>query len=152
VWLGGEAAFHIPKEATGSMKKVQELMDLSGRTAVVVGGAGLLGYQMATALAEAGANLVIASRDVKKCEEKADELCKQFQEAMAAEVDAGDYSSVERMTAAVLNKFGKIDILVCSMAVGVPGTPENLSVEQWERSIHYNLSAVWYLSNSWKVL
>jgi NAD(P)-dependent dehydrogenase (short-subunit alcohol dehydrogenase family) len=100
---------------------------------------------MATALAEAGAHLVIASRELNKCQEKARELSEKHAPAMAVAVDAGDYASVEKMAATVVERFGKIDILVCSMAVGVPGTPEELSVEQWERSIHYNLSAVWYL-------
>lgn len=128
------------------MRTVQELFDLTGRVAIVVGGAGLLGYQMATALAEAGANLVIASRDARKCQEKADELSQRFARAIAVGVDAGDYASVEHLRDAVLAEFGKIDILVCSMAIGVPGTPEELTVEEWERSIHYNLSAVWYLN------
>jgi NAD(P)-dependent dehydrogenase (short-subunit alcohol dehydrogenase family) len=127
------------------MKTVHELFDLEGKVAVVVGGAGLLGFQMATALAEAGAHLVIVSRGLRKCQEKADTLSGRFAEAIAVEVDAGNYASVEQMKTAVLDKFGKIDILVCSLAIGVPGTPEELSVDEWERSIHYNLSAVWYL-------
>ena len=128
------------------MTTVQQLFDLGGRTAIVVGGAGLLGFQMSTALAEAGAHVVIASRNLKNCQEKAALLSEKFARAMAVPVDAGDYASVEKMAGAVLDEFGKIDVLVCSMAIGVPGTPEELSVEEWERSIHYNLSAVWYLN------
>jgi len=128
------------------MKTIHELFDLQGRVAVVVGGAGLLGFQMAQALAEAGASLVIASRDEAKCQEKADEISRRYAKASAVGVDAGSYESVQKMTARVIEQRGRIDVLVCSMAIGVPGTPEDLTVEEWERSIHYNLSAVWYLN------
>ena len=128
------------------MATVKELFDLSGKTAVVVGGAGLLGYRMSTALAQAGANVVIASRNLEKCKEKAAILDKDYSKAIAVQIDAGDYGSVERLNQTVLDEFGKIDVLVCSMAAGVPGTPEELSVADWEKSIHFNLSAVWYMN------
>ena len=128
------------------MTTVRELFDLTGRTAVVVGGAGLLGFRMATALAQAGANVVIASRNLEKCREKAAILDRAHNRAIAVGVDAGDYASVEKLNQATLDEFGRVDILVCSMAAGVPGTPEALTVDDWEKSIHFNLSAVWYMN------
>jgi NAD(P)-dependent dehydrogenase (short-subunit alcohol dehydrogenase family) len=127
------------------MATIQELFDLTGKTAVVVGGAGLLGFRMSTALAQAGADVVIASRNMEKCQEKAAILDKAYNKAVAIQVDAGDYASVEALKQSVLDQFGKVDVLVCSMAAGIPGTPETLSVENWEKSIHFNLSAVWYM-------
>jgi NAD(P)-dependent dehydrogenase (short-subunit alcohol dehydrogenase family) len=123
---------------------MQAAFDLSDRVALVVGGAGLLGFQMATALAEAGAHLVIA--DLRKRQDKADSLSQRFARAMAVEVDAGDYALVEKMTQAVVDEFGAIDVLVTSVQVLVPGVAEDLTVAQWEQSIHYHLSAVWYLN------
>jgi len=127
------------------MPSVQELFDLSGRVAVVPGGAGLLGFQMATALAEAGATLVIASRKLENCQAKADELGRNLREAVALRLDANDYQSVVEMTEAVVARFGHIDILVNSIAGSASYAPEDFPPEEWNRSIHATLNAVFYL-------
>ena len=76
----------------------QELLDLTGRVAALPGGAGLLGFQMATALAEAGATIVIASRKLKNCQPQADEISLRFREAVALRLDANDCQSMVEMT------------------------------------------------------
>jgi NAD(P)-dependent dehydrogenase (short-subunit alcohol dehydrogenase family) len=127
------------------MPSVQQLFDLSGRVAVVAGGAGLLGFQMATALAEAGAHVVIASRKLEACQAKAAELSSRYQESIALQFDANDYASVTAMTEAVMARLGRIDILVNSIAGGAAYSPEEFPPEEWNRSIHANLNAVFYL-------
>jgi NAD(P)-dependent dehydrogenase (short-subunit alcohol dehydrogenase family) len=127
------------------MPSVQELFDLGGRVAVVAGGAGLLGFQMATALAEAGARVVIASRNLEACQAKADELSDSYRESIAVRLDANDYASVTRMTDAVAARFGQIDVLVNSIAGGASYPPEDFPPQEWTRSIHANLNAVFYL-------
>ena len=78
---------------------MQELLDLTNRVAVVSGGAGLLGFQMATALAEAGAvAIVIASRKQENCQTQADEISLRFREAVALRLDANDCQSMVEMT------------------------------------------------------
>jgi len=124
---------------------VQELFDLSGRVALLPGGAGLLGFQMATALAEAGAHVVIASRNLENCQVKAAELSRKFREAIALRLDAADYESVVAMTEAVVARFGRIDVLVNSIAGGANYPPEDFPPEEWNRSIHGNLNALFYL-------
>jgi NAD(P)-dependent dehydrogenase (short-subunit alcohol dehydrogenase family) len=126
------------------MRTVQELFDLSRRVAVLAGGAGLLGSQMAAALAEAGAHVVIAGRRLEAAQAKADELA-HFREMMAVRLDAEDYASVVAMTEAVVNKFGHIDILVNCIAGGATYPPEDFPPEEWNRSIHANLNAMFYL-------
>lgn len=127
------------------MPTVQELFDLSGRVALVPGGAGLLGCQMATALAEAGAHVAIASRDLAKCEAFAAALSGDHPEAMALRLDATDYQSVIDTTDAVLDRWGRIDILVNSIAGGANYAPEDFPPEEWARSIHGTLTSVFYL-------
>ncbi len=127
------------------MPTIQDLFNLEGRVAVVAGGAGLLGFQMSTALAEAGAHLVIASRKLENCQAKAAELSSKYREAIAVELDANDYASVTAMADAVAAKFGHIDILVNSIAGGTNHPPEDFPPEEWNRSIHANLNAVFYL-------
>jgi NAD(P)-dependent dehydrogenase (short-subunit alcohol dehydrogenase family) len=124
---------------------IQELFDLTGRVAVVPGGAGLLGFQMATALAEAGANVVIASRKLENCQAKAAELSRKYHEAIALRLDAGDYESVVAMTDAVVAKWGHIDVLVNSIAGAASYPPEEMPPAEWNRTIHETLNSVFYL-------
>ncbi|WP_380675278.1 SDR family oxidoreductase [Salinigranum sp. GCM10025319] len=116
---------------------IWDLFDLEGRVAVVTGGYGQLGSQMCDALAEAGAHVVVAARTYEKCVEKADELSREHNEAMAVEVDVTDEAAVERMVEEVVDEFGGIDVLVNNAydahGYGVPF--EELSVEEWERTL-----------------
>ena len=130
------------------MSTVQELFDLTGRVAVVAGGAGLLGFQMATALAEAGAHVVIASRTLENCEARAAELSGKYHEAVAVRLDATDYDSVQSMTEAVIAKWGRIDVLVNSIAGGAGYSPEEFPPAAWNRTINETLSGVFYLCQS----
>lgn len=127
------------------MPTVQELLDLTGRVAVVPGGAGLLGFQMATALAESGAHVVIASRHLENCQARADELSRKHREAMAVQLDAGNYDSVVAMADAVIARWGRIDVLVNSIAGGANYLPEEMPPAEWDRAIHETLSSVFYL-------
>ncbi|MCX6030368.1 MAG: SDR family oxidoreductase [Chloroflexi bacterium] len=127
------------------MPTVHELFDLTGRVAVVAGGAGLLGFQMATALAEAGAHVVIASRKLENCEAKAAELSQKYREAMAVRLDAADYDSVVAMTDAVIARWGRIDVLVNSIAGAASHTPEDFPPADWNRTINETLNSVFYL-------
>jgi|YNPBryantNP2012_1023418.scaffolds.fasta_scaffold21558_1 NAD(P)-dependent dehydrogenase (short-subunit alcohol dehydrogenase family) len=127
------------------MPTVQELFDLSGRVAVVAGGAGLLGFQMATALAEAGAQVVIASRNLQNCEAKAAELSQKYREAMAVRLDATDYASVQAMADTVMAKWGRIDVLVNSIAGAASHAAEDFPPEAWDYTIRATLTSVFYL-------
>lgn len=128
------------------MPTVQELFSLEGRVAVVAGGAGLLGSQMATALAEMGANLVIASRNLEHCQTTAAELSAKFHEAIAVQVDTNDYASVTQMVETVVARLGRLDVLVNSFAGGFTHLPEDFPAEDWNKSIHSNLNAFFYMS------
>lgn len=127
------------------MPTVQELFSLDGRVAVVAGGAGLLGFQMATALAEAGAHVVIASRNLEHCKARAAELSQHYREAMAAQLDATDYASVQEMADAVLAKWGHIDVLVNSIAGAASHTAEDFPPDAWDYTIRATLTGVFYL-------
>jgi len=132
-------------EGGRSVPSIQQLFDLTDRVAVVPGGAGLLGFQMATALAEAGAHVVIASRTLESCQAKAEELSRSHAEALALRLDANDYQSVVDMVDAVVSRFGHIDILVNSIAGGATHPPEDFPPEAWDRTIHGTLTSVFYL-------
>jgi NAD(P)-dependent dehydrogenase (short-subunit alcohol dehydrogenase family) len=99
---------------------------------------------MATALAEAGAHIVIAGRRLEAAQAKAEELSR-LREMMAVKLDAQDYPSVVTMADAVMEKFGHMDMLVNSIAGGATYPPEDFPPEEWNRSIHANLNSVFYL-------
>ncbi len=92
---------------------VQQLFDLSGRVALITGATGHLGQAMAAALAESGARVVIASRDVKKAETTAASLGgAQADRHLAVAIDHLDADSVARGFASAVEQAGQIDILV----------------------------------------
>ena len=94
------------------MKNVKELFDLTGKVAIVTGGRGLYGKSISTGLFEAGASVVIASRNGEKCMELARELDKTGERAVGLSLDLSSDASIDAFVEAVITKFGRIDILV----------------------------------------
>jgi len=124
---------------------VPRLFDLTDRVALVVGGAGLLGFQMASALAESGAEVVLASRDRARCEARAAELRAAGHRARADAVDAARYEDVAALAARVAGRAGRIDILVASVGGGSQDPVETMSPAAWAESLACNLTSVFYL-------
>lgn len=130
------------------MFEVPELFDLKEQVAVVTGGAGRLGSQMSDALAEAGAHVIIAARNLSRCQEKARQLSAKFNEAVAVPVDVTLPSSVQAMTDAVEKRFGRIDILVNGAYSGVHKTFEELTMEEFESAIRGGLTSTFLCCQS----
>lgn len=98
-----------------NMKK-EEIFDLSGKVAIVTGGAGHLGTAMSEALREAGAEVIVASRNSE---------CK---------LDISSRESIKDCFADVAKKYGKIDILVNNASYGAANDLEHLTDEEWQKS------------------
>lgn len=133
------------------MPRIQELFDLTERTALVTGGAGLLGRQFTRTLAEAGARVVVADISADGAAEQADALRGQGFEAVAVQADITDPTSVEAMVAAAVDRWGRLDVLVNSAAWDPKFDPENVSeqganafetypLEQWNEALNINLT------------
>ena len=140
---------------------VMNLFRLDGRVAVVTGGAGIYGFIIATALAEAGASVVIASRTLAKCEEKAAELRACGYRAVAMPLDLASDESIVALREQVLAEFGQIDILFNNAAGRVAGSAEELikrgyaapkatmdgmTRSQWEGAMAINASGLFICS------
>lgn len=95
-----------------TMPTIHELFNLSGKVALVTGGAGWLGSAMSEALAEAGANVVIASRGVDKCQALADRLSQDGPECIALKLDVNDETQVRQVVDKSAERFGRLDVLV----------------------------------------
>lgn len=88
------------------------LFDFTGKVALVTGGSRGLGYRMVKALAERGADVIVASRKLDNCEEVAAE-CRAFgRKAMAHAVHCGRWDEIDALVEAVYAEFGRIDILI----------------------------------------
>lgn len=126
------------------MATLKEMMDLSGRVAVITGGQGHIGRAAAEALAELGAAVVLV--DMADGPARAD---------LSLTVDLEDEAAARGVPAAVLERFGGLDILVHSAAlVGTSAltgwtTPvEEQSTETWRRALEVNLTAPFALTQS----
>jgi NAD(P)-dependent dehydrogenase (short-subunit alcohol dehydrogenase family) len=92
---------------------VEDLFDLTGKVAVVTGGSRGLGKAMATAFAEHGADVVIASRKADACEAVASDISKATgRRAIGVAFHAGHWSDADRLADASYDAFGRVDILV----------------------------------------
>jgi len=92
------------------MQYLDELFSLKGRTAVITGGAGILGGEIARALGSAGARIIIC--DLKNAQESAAELRKEQIDADGFFIDVLKKNVIEETAAAISDKYGKLDILV----------------------------------------
>ncbi len=130
------------------MNTVWDLFQLKGKVAIVTGGAGKLGSQMADALAEAGAHIVVASRDLEKCRAKADALSAAHAEAMPVSVDVTSADSVRAMVDAVVARFGRIDVLI-NNAYSAKAKPfEQMSAEEFESASRGALTSTFLCSQA----
>jgi NAD(P)-dependent dehydrogenase (short-subunit alcohol dehydrogenase family) len=117
-----------------------DLINLSGRVAVVVGGTTGLGHAIALGLAEAGADVVASSRRREQVEEVTTEIEALGRRSMPVISDVLNRASVHDLHDAVLKKFGKVDILV--NAAGISHMAPTLEVDEadWSRVIETNLT------------
>jgi len=121
---------------------VAELFDLSGKVAVITGGAGGIGVVYAQALCEAGASVVVADVDADAAERIAAELTSTGHTAAATGVDVRSLESAQSMAQAAIDAFGGIDILINNAAIMTDLPPYglgNMPVDQWDRVMNVNL-------------
>ena len=115
-------------------------LDLSGRTAVVIGGTSGIGCAIALALAEAGADVVPTSRRTELVEKTAGEIESKGRRSLACVSDVLDRSSLERVLAESIAAFGKVDILI-NCAGRIKRAPTlDLSEEEWNGILETNLT------------
>ncbi len=128
--------------------KVQDLFDLRGKSAVVTGGSMGIGFIIAGALAEAGSNLVLCSRNLERCEHSAAELRKMGPTVLAIQADVTDPKQVESMVSTAHGKFGRIDILVNNAGIAWAAPPEKMTLEDWKRVLDVNLTGTFVCSQA----
>jgi gluconate 5-dehydrogenase len=129
-------------------KNIKELFDLTGKTAIVTGGSRGIGVEMAEALAEAGASLMLCARRAEWLDETVEEFrAKGFR----AEGKACDVSKAEDVQAVVdetVEKFGTVDILINNAGISWGAMPEDMPLEQWQKVLDVNLTGCFLMAQA----
>jgi NAD(P)-dependent dehydrogenase (short-subunit alcohol dehydrogenase family) len=124
---------------------LSELFSLAGRVAVVTGGSSGIGKDMASALARAGAQVVLVARDAGRLAECAAELAKAGAEAAWVSADLADRAEVSRAATEAEGAFGEPDILVNCAGINLRPPLASLTVAEWDLTMAVNLTAPFLL-------
>lgn len=122
---------------------IKELFSLDGETAVVTGGTGYLGIAIAEGLSEAGANVIIAGRDEKKCNKVAEEINKQTGNlCIGIELNISSRESVDKGFKGVLNEFKDINILINNASFLAPNSLQKMTDKEWKLGLEGTINGV----------
>lgn len=133
-WAGG-----------GPEGAVLDRMSLKGKSAFVTGGSRGIGKALAIGLAQAGANVTIASRTtLQEGQVLAEELKKYGVDAFAILADVTKRSALDAAVSETVNRWGKLDIMVPNAGIGIDVNAEDMTEEQWDRLMDVNLKGVFF--------
>ncbi len=126
-----------------------KMFRLDNKVAIVTGGAGLFGKPISMALAEAGGQVIVASRDESKCKEYAASIRSKNLNAEGMFLDLSDENSILEFTKSINDKYGRIDILV-NNAVSREGLKdlEEVSKKEWEAAQNINSTGMILLTQA----
>jgi NAD(P)-dependent dehydrogenase (short-subunit alcohol dehydrogenase family) len=142
------------------MSAILDKFNLTGRVAVVTGGAGLLGKEFCRSLAEAGASVVLVDLFEDKGNEVANRLAAEGYQVRSAPVDITNPKSVQALVDVTLKEFGRLDILVNSAAMDpkfdaealqrglTPGRFEDYPLDQWNAALNVNLTGMFLVTQA----
>ena len=138
----------IPTTAHADRRSVQKLFDLSGRTALVTGGSRGLGLQIAEALGEAGARVVLSARKAGELEAAVEALKARGVEASWIAAESSQPADVQRLAAASLEMLGDVDILVNNAGATWGAPAEDHPLDAWDKVMNLNVRAIFLLSQA----
>jgi NAD(P)-dependent dehydrogenase (short-subunit alcohol dehydrogenase family) len=121
---------------------------LVGRIALVTGAGGSIGRQSALRLAREGASVAVADMRLEPAKETVALLAAEGLEGLAVECDVRDEQSVNDMVAAVIERFGRIDLLHNNAGVLIPGTALTQKLEDWDLHFAVNVRGVLLVSRA----
>ena len=125
---------------------ISKLFDLTGQHALVTGGSRGLGLQIAQALGEAGAKVMLTSRKASELEEAAAQLQAQGIDARWVAADLSQAAEVERVVSETLQRLGEIDILVNNAGATWGAPAEDYPLEAWDKVMNLNIRSIFLMS------
>ena len=127
-------------------RTIQQLFDLTGKTALVTGGSRGLGLQMAQALGEAGARIMLSSRKASDLEEATAKLQDAGIDARWTAADCAVETDIHRLADETLQRMGDVDILVNNAGAAWGAPAEDYPVEAWDKVMNLNVRGYFILS------
>jgi len=129
-------------------RTVQQLFDLSGKTALVTGGSRGLGLQMAQALGEAGARVMLSSRKADDLEQACAELQAAGIDARWIAADCAREDDIQRLASETLQRMGDVDILVNNAGATWGAPAEDHPLAAWDKVMNLNVRGYFLLSQA----
>jgi NAD(P)-dependent dehydrogenase (short-subunit alcohol dehydrogenase family) len=127
---------------------MDNLFDLSGKVALVTGTSRGLGQYFGRALAQAGADLVITSRDVTRLAEFKEEIEGLGRKALPVKLDVLNESDIENVVRAALDEYGTIDILVNNAGLNIRHPAVEFSWKEWDTVLNTNLKGSFFVAQA----
>ncbi len=129
-------------------KNVKELFDLSGKTAIVTGGSRGIGCEMAEALAEAGASVMLCARREEALMETVAEFTGRGFDVAGKACDVSLPQDVQALVDETVTRFGRLDILVNNAGISWGAMPEEMPLEKWQKVIDVNLTGCFLMAQA----
>ncbi len=117
---------------------MKKLFDLSGKVALVVGGHGGIGKAIALGLAEAGADVAVASRNLEALTRTCGDIESKGRKSLAVTVDIVDEKQVNEMVGKMLETFPRIDILVNAAGLAIRKPADSFPIDEWQQVMDIN--------------
>ncbi|MDQ1812105.1 SDR family oxidoreductase [Massilia sp. CCM 9210] len=130
------------------MRTTQELFSLAGKTALVTGGSRGLGLQMAEALGEQGARIVISSRKQADLDEACAHLKERGIDATAIAADLAQDAHIQPMVDEAMKRLGHIDILINNAGASWGAPAEEYPVEAWDKVMNLNIRSIFLVTQA----
>lgn len=127
---------------------ILEKMRLDGKAALVTGGARGIGKSIATAIAEAGADVAIVDLDIEEAKKTADQISQLGVKTIAIQTDVTCEDDVNRMMDTILAAFGKLDVAFCNAGICINTPADEMTYEQFKKVIDINLNGVFLTSQA----
>ena len=124
------------------MKKSNNMNSLTNKVAYITGGSKGIGFGVAKALLNKGMRVAISSRSLESAQKAASALGGQPDQVLALESDVSSMDAEKKAVAAILEKFGQLDVLVANAGVGHLVSFDELTEQQWKETIDTNLTGV----------
>ncbi|HTT61794.1 MAG TPA: glucose 1-dehydrogenase [Bryobacteraceae bacterium] len=124
------------------MAQTKQLLDLTGRVAVVIGGTSGLGRKLAAGLAEAGADVAPTGRRAALVEEACAEIERAGRKSLRCVCDAGSRESIDHFRDAVLAEFGRVDVLLNAAGQTQRKPTAEVTEADWDRIMDVNLTGM----------